>query len=110
MYEFLVKRIAATVTSILAERELPAPSRVEEATALFGENGVLDSLALTSLILTTQQIIASELDVEVALGDDAALSRRVSPYRSVGALATYAIERIIAARSASAARAGATAG
>lgn len=97
MHDILVKRIAQAVTSILQERNLPMPSRVEEGTALFGENGVLDSLALMSLIITTQQFIVEELGVKVELGDDAALSRRLSPYGSIDALASYAVERIDAA-------------
>lgn len=57
---------------------------------LFGEDGLLDSVGLVSLIVAVEQEIEDELGVHVALADERALSQRNSPYRTVASLAEYA--------------------
>ena len=57
---------------------------------LFGEEGLLDSVGLVSLIVAVEQEIEDELGVHVALADERALSQRNSPYRTVASLAEYA--------------------
>lgn len=62
----------------------------DAATELFGEEGMLDSVGLVSLVVAVEQRLADELGIEVSLADERALSQRASPYRTVGSLAGYA--------------------
>lgn len=59
-------------------------------TALFGADGLLDSVGLVSLAIACEQAIADEFGIYVGLADERALSQRSSPYRTVGTLAEYA--------------------
>lgn len=63
-----------------------------EDTKLFGEGAALDSLSLVNLVMMVEQNIMMETGQEVLLASEAAMSRKRSPYRSVGALADYAAE------------------
>lgn len=59
-------------------------------TTLFGEDGLLDSIGLVSLVVASEQALSDELGVAVGLADERALSQRISPYRTIGSLAEYA--------------------
>ena len=67
-----------------------ADEEVSAQTALFGEEGLLDSVGLVSLVVAVEQAIEDELGIQVALADEKALSQSASPYRTVGTLADYA--------------------
>ena len=76
----------------LSERKIDV-SRAEAA-PLFGVDGVLDSLALVSLVLSVEQAIEERLGVLVTLADARAASQAASPFRTAGALAAIAADRV----------------
>lgn len=63
-------------------------------TVLLGPTAVLDSLDLVTLILSVEENIAKQTDISVTLADEKAMSRRHSPFRTVGTLAEYIDELI----------------
>ena len=66
----------------------------EQSTQLYGESGVLDSLELVNLIVAFEQKIQSDLDLAITLADEKAMSQKRNPFRSIEALAGYAITLI----------------
>jgi D-alanine--poly(phosphoribitol) ligase subunit 2 len=72
----------------ISERQIDV-SRAADA-PLFGVDGVLDSLALVSLVLTVEQGIEEKLGVLVTLADARAASQSSSPFRTAGALTAFA--------------------
>lgn len=75
---------------------LPDPVKVESgpAAALYGRTGVLDSMALVTLVVALEQLIEDEYDVTVSLADERAVSQSSSPFRTIGSLAAYAESRV----------------
>lgn len=59
---------------------------------LFGEGSNLDSMGLVNVVMTAEQYISDELGDDIVLASEAAMSRKRSPYRSLRALADYAVE------------------
>lgn len=75
----------------LAEQEeLDLPGELTRDSPLFGEGGLLDSMALVRLVVAVEQAIEDACDVCIALADERAMSQTRSPYRTVGTLADYA--------------------
>ena len=66
---------------------------VSEDTRLIGGNSPLDSIALVSLIVEIEQQINERFDVSTTLADDRAMSEKRSPFRTVGALASFIVQR-----------------
>ena len=58
-------------------------------TKLYGGDGVLDSLALVSFITDLEERIADDLDEEIVLADEKAMSQRTSPFRNVESLTIF---------------------
>lgn len=58
-------------------------------TKIFGEDGVLDSLALVSLISDLEEGIHDNFNKDVTLADEKAMSQRRSPFGSVESLTEY---------------------
>jgi acyl carrier protein len=71
--------------------ELNSPT---QETKLYGGNAALDSLALVSLIIDIEERISDELDIDIVLADEKAMSQRTSPFRTVETLRNY-IEKLI---------------
>jgi acyl carrier protein len=82
----------------LAAQGLDAPAEFGPETRLFGKDGLLDSMALVSLVMSLEQEIAEKFGAEIALADEKALSQKHSPFRTVGSLVSYADGEIEAAR------------
>jgi D-alanine--poly(phosphoribitol) ligase subunit 2 len=61
-----------------------------EVAALFGREGVLDSLGLVSFVMAVEQALEDKTGVALTLADEKAMSQRNSPFRTVGTLADYA--------------------
>lgn len=64
----------------------------QETSLIFGEDAPLDSLQLVNLVMAVEQCIMDLTGDELVLASESAMSRKRSPYRSVGALADYAVE------------------
>ena len=75
--------------ALISDQGLPVPAELGEATCLIGEQAVLSSLGLVSLVVELEQTIEEQYGVALTLADERALSQRHSPFRSVGSLADY---------------------
>jgi len=74
--------------SLPEDRQLsPDPDAV-----LFGEGGMLDSIGLVTVVMALEAHIGDLTGQDIVLASEAAMSRRSSPYRSLRALAEYAVE------------------
>lgn len=65
---------------------------LDDTTTLVGQDAVLDSLGVVSLIVEVEQRLDTEHGVLVTLANDRAMSQRNSPFRTVGVLADYICE------------------
>ena len=73
-------------------QQLPRRQRLRKSvdTFLFGDHGVLDSLGLVNLIVTTEQKIEEEFGIAITLSDEKALSQKDnSPFETIEKLADY---------------------
>jgi acyl carrier protein len=68
------------------------PPGVNSETRLFGDNSLLDSTALVSLLVEIEQQVGDMTGIEILLADDRAMSQKRSPFRNIGTLAEYVIE------------------
>jgi len=64
-------------------------------TKLFGRDALLDSLALVSLIAAVESRLREQCRNDIMLVNEDAMSRRHSPFRTVGSLCDY-IDELIA--------------
>ncbi len=76
--------------------QLPPEQRLEKSTdtVLFGDGGRLDSLGLVTFIVAAEQKLTETAGISLTLADEKAMSRRNSPFRTVGTLAEYIGERL----------------
>lgn len=59
---------------------------------LFGDGSALDSMGLVNVVMAAEQYVSDEIGDDIVLASEAAMSRKRSPYRSLRALAEYAVE------------------
>lgn len=76
--------------NINLERSPDDQVALSDETRLFGTDAVLDSLALVSVIVDVETLLADRFGANISLTDDRALSQAISPFSSVKALVEYA--------------------
>ncbi|AEA34595.1 hypothetical protein [Hippea maritima] len=81
--------IIESLKELNEELEIEALINPNENTKLYGINGVLDSLALVTLITDLEEKISEEFGKDITLADEKAMSQRISPFRSVETLTNY---------------------
>lgn len=86
--------IIDTVRDICSSQQLELPDAFSADSVLFGEGGVLDSMALVGLVIAVEQALEEKFGVVIELASDKALSQRNSPYRTVTALAAFAAQEM----------------
>jgi len=96
MTDDLTQLIIGATRELAAEQGIEVSQNLDANTRLFGEGGLLDSMALVSLVIAVEQAVEDKYEVAVALADEKALSQRSSPYRTIGTLAAYAAQELSA--------------
>lgn len=86
-YEKVLNLVIAVVKEIGEDQDNDALSEVDEDTRLFGEN--LDSMGIVFLVSDMEDRIADEMEINLTLADERAMSQKTSPFRSVKTLARY---------------------
>ena len=84
--------VLTALETINEERDADDKLVVTPQTRLFGADAELDSLALVSVIVDVEEAVSSASGRTVALTDDRAMSREVSPFTDVQALTAYVVE------------------
>lgn len=90
----LVPTVIEALRRVCEQQSLPLPRELSAETCLFGKGGILDSLALVSLVVEVEHAIQDAHGAAVSLSDDRAMSQKHSPFRTIGSLADYASEVI----------------
>ncbi|MBT4837609.1 MAG: hypothetical protein HON94_09725 [Methylococcales bacterium] len=86
--EQVLKIILETVGEIGKDEGNQTLIDATEDTRLFGVN--LDSMGIVFLVTDLEDRISDELDVDLTLADERAMSQKTSPFRSVKTLLKYA--------------------
>lgn len=81
--------VLTQLAMILEQRGIAKPAAMNRDTAMFGAQGLLDSMGIVMLIVDIEQAVQASSGKTVSLADDRAMSQRSSPYRSVGSLTDY---------------------
>jgi hypothetical protein len=67
---------------------------IVDGSPLVGGEAVLSSVGLVSYALDVEAAVAESFDAQITLVTEQALSRRHSPFRTVGTLADYVVELV----------------
>jgi acyl carrier protein len=85
-------KVVSMVKEAFSEIAGPEGGTPSEETVLLGTGSKLDSISLVTLIVDVEQRVATVYDLSVTLASEAAMSRRSSPFRTIGTLADYVCE------------------
>jgi acyl carrier protein len=94
MRERVLQIVKSAVGDLNEELGYDEFENVSEETGLQGGEPGLDSLSLVSLIVDIESQVGLEFGKEVVLADEKAMSQRNSPYRNVGALIDFIMEKL----------------
>lgn len=84
--------ILQTLTDLVDTLPAEQKFKPDENTKLFGSGSPIDSLTLVSFIVELESVFSSELNIDIVLTDDRAMTREKSPFDSVNNLSEYIME------------------
>jgi acyl carrier protein len=87
--EAVLSLVVHTLGDVMRARARELPAALDEDTPLLGRGSVIDSLGLVTLIVEIEQRLEERHGIIVTLADERAMSRRDSPFRTVGSLAHH---------------------
>jgi len=87
----ILTAIYDAVDQINNQNESPILEKHPEK-VLFGKGGSLDSLDLVNLVVAIEQNIENSFDRSIVLANEDAMSKKNSPFRTIGTLADYIVE------------------
>ncbi|MCS6968238.1 MAG: hypothetical protein RMJ44_05650 [Cytophagales bacterium] len=84
--------IVETIKAFCIENDISIDLSEGRKTRLFGGGGPLDSISLVSLIVQIEETIENKTGKAIIIADEKAMSRKTSPFASVGLLTDYVLE------------------
>lgn len=88
-----IKEIVTNVIREYCELNRIEVGELTKDTPLIGSTRILDSMGLVNVIVDIETAFLDE-DIEVSLTSDAAMSTRISPFRTIGSLSTFIARQI----------------
>jgi len=83
--------VLESLKEVFAQNGQSPPDNITDDTVLVGNDAVIDSLGVVSLIVEIEQRLETGHGVSVTLANDKAMSARSSPFRTVGVLTDHAV-------------------
>ena len=86
--------VKARLEEINEELDYESLRRITEETPIFGGESGIDSLSLVNLIVGLEGEIQKSFGKKISLADEKAMSARNSPFRTVGSLVEFVVDRL----------------
>jgi acyl carrier protein len=86
--------VIESVRLLAEDFDLVALQQPSAESALYGNDGVLDSMALVNLLADVEDAVSEQFGAAIALADEKAMSARHSPFLTIKTLAQAVLERI----------------
>ena len=84
----IFKIVSNAISDYCESRDILVDDEITKDTPLIGSGRILDSMGLVNIIVDIETAFLDE-DVEISLTSEAAMSGRISPFRSVGSLCNF---------------------
>ena len=89
MKEKIYEIVKKNVVNLGIEKDILIFKEAVDSTPLYGKDGKLDSLSLIRLSVEIEENINEELDKDISIVDDRAMSQSRSPFRTIESLCEY---------------------
>lgn len=86
--------VESNLRELNEELQYESLAQIDNETAVFGAEGGIDSLSLVRLVVELEAQVNERFGKTVALADEAAMSSRRSPFRTVGSLVDFIVTRV----------------
>lgn len=95
MEKILQKLIIKCLVDYCESNEIIILGEINLSTKLIGRDSILDSIGLVTFLAELEDLIEEELDKEIQIADESAMSRFRSPFTSVESLKEFLLEKIV---------------
>jgi acyl carrier protein len=90
--EKVLEVVIENVKNLIDTYPIDQQFEINEDTILFGNESLIDSLSLVTVIVDLETAFANDYDKEISLTDDRAMTRKISPFDTINTLVEYIVE------------------
>lgn len=94
MKERLEEIIKNCFVGYCQDNDISLNNDVDGKTRLIGSDSVLDSIGLVTFLAELEDLLEEELDIEIEIADERAMSRFRSPFTNIESLSEFLLEKI----------------
>lgn len=92
--EQIYKIVVETFKNVINDNEKKLSSEPDNNILLMGQDSLFDSVDLVTFIVSLEQSIEDEYNLEITLADERAMSQKISPFKTIGTVCDY-IEKLV---------------
>lgn len=87
--EKIEKVIISLLKDFTSENNIELLEEISADTRLIGSKGILDSMDLVSFLVELEEVLSEDLNIDVELTSDSAMSARTSPFINISTLTSF---------------------
>ena len=76
------------------DNDISLNNAIDGKTRLIGSDSMLDSIGLVTFLAELEDLLEEELDIELEIADERAMSRFRSPFTNIESLSEFLLEKI----------------
>ncbi len=89
-----MEKIYKIIVSSMTENTNLLENDLNDDTPIFGAKSNIDSLGLVTLLINIEQKIEDEMNVNITIADERAMSQKNSPFRTIKSLTDFIIDKL----------------
>ena len=89
-----MEKIYKIIVSSMTENTNLLENDLNDDTPIFGAKSNIDSLGLVTLLINIEQKIEDEMNVNITIADERAMSQKNSPFRTIKSLTDFITDKL----------------
>ena len=89
-----MEKIYKIIVSSMTENTNLLENDLNDDTPIFGAKSNIDSLGLVTLLINIEQKIEDEMNVNITIADERAMSQKNSPFKTIKSLTNFITDKL----------------
>lgn len=90
----ILRIIKESLLEVAEQSDISMPENINEEIRIFGGDSLFDSMHIVNIIVLVEEGISDVFNIDITLADEHAMSQSKSPFKTIGTLADYIVNRL----------------
>ena len=90
----ILRIIKESLLEVAEQSDISMPENINEEIRILGGDSLFDSMHIVNIIVLVEEGISDVFNIDITLADEHAMSQSKSPFKTIGTLADYIVNRL----------------